>query len=162
MNPRFTVRPAAADDSSQILNLIQLLADYERAPQEVINSAAKIAEHGFGPNPIFKCWVATDAEINNPDNIIAIAVCYTRYSTWKGPVLYLEDIVVADAYRRLGIGSMLFNTCLDFARNNGFSRLSWQVLEWNEPAIKFYEKYGSTFDSEWVNCSIDFGYKSLE
>lgn len=156
MHPGFLVRPAVPDDSQAIFSLIELLAHYERAPEQVINTPEKIRSHGFGEAPLFKCWVAAESPSEQePAGILGMALCYVRYSTWKGPVLYLEDIVVRDEHRRSGIGSALFKACLAYARENGFSRMSWQVLEWNEPAIKFYEKYGATFDGEWVNCSID-------
>lgn len=152
------VRAAVPEDSQQIFDLVQMLAVYERAPEQVINTPDKIREHGFGSSPLFKCWVA-----EMPNGAIAgMALCYLRYSTWKGPVLYLEDIIVDDAYRRKGVGSALFEACIKHAKESGFVRISWQVLEWNEPAIKFYEKYGAAFDGEWVNCAIDLSNEPLE
>jgi GNAT superfamily N-acetyltransferase len=157
MDLAFTVRPASPDDSISIFELVQLLAEYEKAPEMVINTPEKIRKHGFGENPLFLCWIA-----ENEDGCLGMALCYLRYSTWKGPVLYLEDIVVKDEYRRHGVGTALFQCCLDYARQNGFARLSWQVLEWNEPAIKFYKKYGADFDGEWVNCSLDLSNEPMD
>jgi ribosomal protein S18 acetylase RimI-like enzyme len=159
-----SVRPAQSQDAEGIFALVQELAVYERAPEQVINDPEKIRKHGFGSNPLFKCWVAINENQNEPiaEEIIGISLCYVRYSTWKGPVLYLEDIVVSENHRRKGIGTLLFEACMDYAKQHGFPRISWQVLDWNEPAIAFYKKYGANFDSEWVNCSIDFSHKPME
>lgn len=86
--------------------------------------------------------------------IIAFALYYIRYSTWKGQVMYLEDIIVTEKMRGKGIGTMLMDRVIEEAREKGFQRISWQVLDWNEPAIKFYKKYGATFDHEWVNVTL--------
>lgn len=144
------IRPAFPEDADGIFQLIHELAVYEKAPQEVINTAEAIRLHGWGAIPLFHCWVAC---IEN--TIVGMALCYVRYSTWKGPVLYLEDIVVNEAHRGKGIGKELFAACVQFGRENNYPRMTWQVLDWNEPAIRFYEKYGAKFDAEWLNCSID-------
>jgi ribosomal protein S18 acetylase RimI-like enzyme len=149
MPSNFLIRTANVADSEAIFKLICELAVFEKAPNEVINSPEKIAKHGWGPNPYFTCWVA---ELNQ--EIVGMAICYTRYSTWKGPVLYLEDLIVNESFRGLGIGKALFEICLDHAKSNKFSRFTWQVLEWNQPAIDFYQNHGATFDNEWVNCTI--------
>ncbi|MCE2758391.1 MAG: GNAT family N-acetyltransferase, partial [Chitinophagaceae bacterium] len=78
-----------------------------------------------------------------------------RYSTWKGQVMYLEDIIVTANYRGKGIGKMLMDKLIEEARDRGFQRITWQVLEWNEPAIQFYKKYQASFDPEWVNVILD-------
>lgn len=149
MQSTFTVRKAEITDSSAILALICELAEYEKAPLEVINTVANIEEHGFGARPVFQAWVA-----EKEGQIVGFALCYVRYSTWKGPVLYLEDLYIQEVYRREGIGETLFNCCRQYGIDNGYARMVWQVLEWNEPAIRFYSKYGASFDGEWVNCSI--------
>lgn len=86
--------------------------------------------------------------------ILAFALYYIRYSTWKGQVMYLEDIIVTEKMRGRGVGKMLMDRVIEEAREKGFKRISWQVLDWNEPAIAFYKKYGATFDNEWVNVTI--------
>ncbi len=87
--------------------------------------------------------------------IVAFALYYIRYSTWKGQVMYLEDIIVTEKMRGKGIGTMLMDRLIEEAREKGFKRISWQVLDWNEPAIKFYKKYGASFDPEWLNASLE-------
>jgi GNAT superfamily N-acetyltransferase len=151
------IRRAVPSDSHFIFDLIQELAVFERAPNEVITTPEQVEQHGWGTKPLFVCWIAELA--GKP---VGMALCYTRYSTWKGPVLYLEDLIVQEAHRGRGAGKQLFQTCLDHAAEHGFSRLSWQVLEWNEAAMDFYRQYGANFDSEWVNCSIDISNEPVE
>ena len=118
------------------------------------NRAAKIIEQmekdGFGENPIFHFFVA-EAE----GGIIGISLYYIKYSTWKGKCVFLEDIIVTEKFRKSGIGKKLFDEVVMVAKEMKVHRLEWQVLEWNEPAIKFYEKLNSNFDAEWINCKLN-------
>ncbi|MGK9120468.1 N-acetyltransferase family protein [Olivibacter jilunii] len=144
------IRKAQKEDCSRILELIHELALYERAPEEVTVSLEEMEDAGFGVNPV---WEAFVAEI---DGVIqGIALYYIRYSTWKGRRLYLEDLIVTQEMRGRGIGKLLFDKVIEEMQNKGYSGMVWQVLEWNEPAINFYKKYHATFDSEWVNVSIN-------
>lgn len=145
------IRKAKVTDCPQIMELVRELAIYERAPDEVTVSMAEFIEAGFGPFPV---WEAFVAEVDNV--VVGISLFYIRYSTWKGRRLYLEDIIVTERMRGKGIGKALFDETLELCKNRGYSGLVWQVLEWNEPAINFYRKYGATFDEEWVNVSLDF------
>ncbi|WP_299817875.1 GNAT family N-acetyltransferase [uncultured Pontibacter sp.] len=144
------IRRGTIDDLPQVHGLIQELADYERAPQEVTNTLEDMQRDGFGENPIFKFFVAETAA----DGIVGIALYYTAYSTWKGKMLFLEDLVVTEWYRRTGIGRKLFNAVAEEAKLSGAKRFKWQVLEWNEPAIAFYKKIGANLDGEWINCNM--------
>lgn len=131
------------------MELIQELAHYERAPQEVTVSLEHFAESGFGPNPVWWAFVA------EADGIVAgFALYYIRYSTWKGQRMYLEDILVTNEMRGRGIGQLLFNRLKQEAQERKLNAIVWQVLEWNEPAIRFYQRQQAGFDHEWVNCSI--------
>ena len=132
-----------------VMALIKELAEYEKAPDEVITNANLLRDDGFGDNPLFKCLVA---EVN--EEIVGIALYYPKYSTWKGRCLYLEDLVVRESARRMGIGKMLFDRLVSEARDFGAQRLEWQVLDWNGPAIKFYEKINANLDDEWINCKL--------
>lgn len=131
--------------------LIHELALFEKAPHEVVATVDTLLKYGFGENPLFVAWVA---EKNG--EVVGLALCYIRYSTWKGPVLYLEDLIVTDSFRGLGIGKALFETCIDYAKNKKYSKMVWQVLDWNTPAIEFYKGYGANLDPEWLNASLDF------
>ncbi|MBO3271081.1 MULTISPECIES: GNAT family N-acetyltransferase [Hymenobacter] len=145
-----TVRRGVEADLPQVLALIQELAEYERAPQEVTNTLADMQRDGFGPEPIFKFFVAE----NTAHEIIGIALYYTAYSTWKGKMLFLEDLVVTEAARGTGLGRALFGAVVAEARDTGAQRMKWQVLNWNEPAIGFYQKLGAQLDPEWLNGNL--------
>jgi len=145
-----TIRPAVRNDCPRLLELIRELAEYERALHEVEVSPDHFEESGFGSCPV---WWGIVAEVD--EIIVGFALYYIRYSTWKGQRLYLEDIVVTEEYRRCGIGKMLFNAVLDDARKKNLNGVLWQVLEWNEPAINFYNKYSPTFNQEWITCTIE-------
>lgn len=143
------IRPATKSDVGSVLNLIRELAQYENAPHEVSNTEQQLAHDLFGDNPVCECIVAV-----HETQVVGFALFYTAYSTWKGKCLYLEDLYVQEKFRRSGIGKLLFDDVLHLAKSRGMKRLSWQVLEWNEPAIQFYKKYRAELDSEWINGKI--------
>jgi GNAT superfamily N-acetyltransferase len=145
-----TIRTGTQTDLPRALELIRELAQYEKALHEVTNTVAHMEQEGFGPNPVFGFFVA-----ENETGIIGLSLYYWRYSTWKGKRLYLEDIIVTESHRGQGIGKLLFDRTMQHALDENCSGMMWQVLEWNEPAIRFYKKYGSKFDSEWINCSLE-------
>jgi GNAT superfamily N-acetyltransferase len=144
------LRRGVEADLPQVLALIQELAEYERAPEAVTNTLAAMQRDGFGPDPIFKFFV-----LEKDADIIGLALYYTAYSTWKGRMLYLEDLVVTEAARRGGYGRVLFDAVVAEARATGAVRMKWQVLDWNEPAIKFYQKLGANIENEWLNGNLD-------
>lgn len=144
------IRRAVKKDCTRLLELVQELADYEKASQEVTVPLAHFEESGFGNNPV---WWAFVAEVEG--KIEGFALYYIRYSTWKGKRLFLEDILVTEKMRGKGLGKLLFDAIVEEAREKKFYGMTWQVLEWNEPAINFYKKYNTAFDSEWINCSIN-------
>lgn len=145
-----TIRRGRKEDLQRTLELIKELATYERAPHEVTNTVELMEHDGFGANPVYGFYVAEQDGV-----IIGISLYYFRYSTWKGKRLYLEDIVVTESERGKGAGKMLFDRTLQHALDEGCTGMMWQVLEWNEPAINFYKKYGSKLDDEWTNCSLE-------
>lgn len=143
------VRFSKPEDMESVLGLIKELAVYEHAGSEVTNTAEQLIEDGFGDNPAFECLVALVNE-----KIAGFAIFFTSYSTWKGKCLYLEDICVKEEFRRKGVGKKLFDHLIDLAKERKMKRLSWQVLEWNQPAISFYKKYNALLDAEWINCKL--------
>ncbi len=145
-----TIRAGNKEDIPFVLELIRELAEYERAAHEVINTVTLMEKDGFGPQPIFGFFVA-----ENEKGIIGLSLYYWRYSTWKGKRLYLEDIIVTEKERGGGIGKKLFDRTMQKALEEDCSGMMWQVLEWNEPAIRFYKKYEAKLDEEWVNCSLE-------
>ena len=143
------IRKGTPADVEPALRLIKELAEYEKAPEQVINTVEQMLKDGFGEKPIFDLLVA---ETN--DNIVGIAIYFIKYSTWKGKCLYLDDIVVQESLRGKGIGRKLFDAVAAEAKLQNCQHLQWQVLNWNEPAINFYKKYDTVFDDEWINCKI--------
>ena len=143
------IRKGEESDLEQVLDLIKELAVYEKAPKEVTNTLAEMREDGFGEKPIFEMYVA-----EQNDKLVGLALYYLAYSTWKGKTLYLEDLIVSEQYRRTGIGKRLFDAVALRARHLKAKRFAWQVLEWNAPAIQFYQKIGAKIDPEWLNCRM--------
>jgi len=144
-----TTRRAIKEDCPRLLELVQELATYEKAPNEVTVTLDHFIESGFGKNPVWWTFVA------EADGVIqGFALYYIRYSTWKGQAMYLEDILVTNEMRGKGIGKLLFDRLIEEAKEKKFNRIIWQVLDWNEPAINFYKKYNADFDGGWLNCSI--------
>lgn len=139
------IRRAQEGDEVGIHALIQALAIYEKAPNEVVNTPEALRIHLF-EEQICEAIVAVEN-----DSIIGFALWYTSYSTWKGKCLYLEDFFVLPAYRNTGIGSQLFDYVVAIAKKRNVKRMDWQVLEWNQLAIDFYKKREAILDPEWIN-----------
>ncbi|MDE0771766.1 MAG: GNAT family N-acetyltransferase [Salibacteraceae bacterium] len=145
------LRKGTPSDIPELLALIKELAAYEKEPEAVIVTEKLLLEDGFGDNAIF------DFLVLEKDGIVAgIALYYTKYSTWKGRCLYLEDIIVKESERMNGFGSMLLKELVSIAEKTGVKRLEWQVLDWNEPAINFYKKHKAIIDGDWLNCKVEF------
>lgn len=145
------IRKAQKGDEFAILDLIKELAAFEKEPDAVINTAEKLREDLFVNN---YCEALVVADTNG--KIIAFALFYTSYSTWKGPCLYLEDLYVRKEHRRSGVGSQLFEEVCNIAKSRKVARMDWQVLDWNQPAIDFYKKYNAVLDPEWINGRLFF------
>jgi GNAT superfamily N-acetyltransferase len=145
-----TIREGVKQDLPRVLELIRELATYERAPDEVTNTVAMMEEDGFGQKPVYGFFVAEERQ-----HILGLSLYYWRYSTWKGKRLYLEDIIVTECERGRGIGKLLFDVTMKKALDENCTGMMWQVLDWNEPAISFYKKYGSKIEDGWLNCNIE-------
>ena len=146
------IRKAIQADCPRIMELVEELAIYEKAPNEITVSFDHFVASGFGDNPVWWGFVATvDGKVEG------FALYYIRYSTWKGQRMYLEDLVVTEKLRGKGVGKLLFDQLIHEAKEKKFTGVAWQVLDWNEPAINFYKKLENVqFDAEWVNCAINF------
>ncbi len=143
------IRVARREDCSRLMELINELAVYEKAPEEVTVSLAEFEDAGFGEKPVWKAFVAEENE-----TVQGFGLYYIRYSTWKGCRLYLEDLIVTDSLRGKGIGKLIFDKLIEEAVEKGYNGMTWQVLDWNEPAINFYKKYNSYIESGWLNASL--------
>ena len=146
----FKIRKARKEDMSQVLELIKALAVFEKEPDAVEISDVYLKEKGFGKHPSFQCFVA---EVNG--SIEGIALVYIRFSTWKGEVLHLEDLIVNQHMRGKGLGEALLNEVVKYGNVLGVKRISWEVLDWNTPAIEFYEKKGANVMRDWNVVHLD-------
>ena len=145
----FNIRTAQKNDLPQVLSLIKELAVYEKAEQEVTITLKELEEDGFGEKPVYWILIA-----ENKEGIVGMSFYYIRYSTWKGKCLYLEDIVVKEAFRGQKIGKALFEATIEAAKTMNAKLMTWQVLDWNEPALNFYKKFNAEMDAEWINGKL--------
>ncbi|NII29599.1 GNAT family N-acetyltransferase [Pseudoflavitalea sp. X16] len=145
-----SIRKAVKEDCPRLMELVEELAVFEKAPDQVTVTMEHFVESGFGPNPVWWAFVAEE-----DGQVQGFALYYIRYSTWKGQRIYLEDLLVSEAMRGKGMGKLLFERVLQEAKDNNYSGMVWQVLDWNEPAINFYKKYNAVIDDEWLNCTIN-------
>jgi len=139
-----SIRQALPNDMENVLRLIRELADYENEPEEVTIDVDTLILGSQGDHPLFTCFVA---EIDK--HIVGIALVYFRFSTWKGKILHLEDLIVTETYRNKGVGSLLYNAVMRYAKAEGVKRVSWEVLNWNTGAIDFYERTGADVLRDW-------------
>ena len=146
---QINIREATKADCPRLMELIHELALFEKAPQEVTVSLQEFEDAGFGKNPVWKAFVA-----ETDDFIAGFALYYVRYSTWKGRRLYLEDLIITESMRGKGLGKLLFNKVIEETKAKNYSGMVWQVLDWNQPAIDFYNKYGATLEADWLNAAL--------
>jgi GNAT superfamily N-acetyltransferase len=140
------IRPATARDVSTIVKLIRGLADYERLAHEVRISAARVRRHGFGRHRYFDTLLC-----ERHGAPIGFALYFFTYSTFLArPTLYLEDLFVLPAERGSGAGRALLKALARMAVARGCGRMEWTVLDWNEPAIRFYEQLGAQLRRDWI------------
>lgn len=146
----YTVRPAQATDVPAMFKLVQELARFEQAEHEIMNTEAQLLQDGFGEQPVFYALVAEQQA-----HIVGLLLYFYSYSTWKGKSIYVDDFIVDSEHRHKGVGTLLFNAILQIAEGQAINKLHWQVLNWNEPAIQFYQKQGAILDNEWSNCALN-------
>lgn len=146
-----TIRPATRADVPRVYELICELATYEHAREQVETTPETLERDGFGDNPLYSLLVADD-----DSHVVGAALSYFRYSTWKGKRLYLEDLIVTESARGRGVGKALLEATIALARQAECSGLMWQVLDWNAPAIGFYQKFGVRMETQWNNVHLDF------
>lgn len=144
------IREALSKDMSKVLELIKELAIFEKEPNAVIITVKQLINDGFSSSPKFKCFVA---ELNQ--KIVGMALFYPRYSTWKGPTIHLEDLIVSKSVRGKGIGFKLFSRVIHYAFQLNVKRVEWAVLEWNENAINFYKRNGAKVLHDWRVAQMD-------
>lgn len=144
------IRVATKEDCSFILQMIKDLAEYEKAPEKVLVTLEQLESDGFGDKPLYESIIL---ELENKP--VGMALFYNRYSTWMGKSLYLEDLYVIPESRGHGLGLQAMKYLAKLAKETQCFRFEWQVLDWNEPSIKFYKSLEADLDPEWINCRLE-------
>ena len=142
---KITIRQGVKKDLPLVLKLIKELADYEKSLDEVTITLQDLENDGFGDRPYYQFLIAEDEK-----KIIGLSFYFIRYSTWKGKILHLEDFVITEEYRNKGVGSLLFKKTVAICKKLNLNAMTWQVLDWNEPAINFYKKHKADFET-WLH-----------
>jgi GNAT superfamily N-acetyltransferase len=146
----FIIRKSEQKDMPSVLKLIKELAIFEKEPDAVKIGVDDLIKYGFNETPSFNSFVA-----ESENSIVGMALFYNRFSTWKGPSIHLEDLIVTEKNRGLGIGKALYDKVLEFALLNNVQRVEWVVLDWNKTAIDFYKGTGATMLEDWNICQIN-------
>lgn len=144
------IRKATEKDMPFVLELIQELATFEKEPDAVVVNVADLVRDGFSEHPLFHCYVA-----EKENTIIGMALFYYRYSTWKGKTIHLEDLIVKADQRGTGAGFALYKEIIKQGKKDKVRRIEWNVLDWNTPAIDFYEKSGAKVLDDWRVVQMD-------
>lgn len=148
---KYSIRKAIATDMPQVLNLIKELASFEKEANAVEVTVNDLVRDGIErENKLFYCFVA---EVENV--VVGMALFYDRYSTWKGPIIHLEDLIVTESMRGTGVGTALLDEVVKYAAEKGVKRINWEVIDWNDPAIDFYEKKGAKVLRDWDVVHLD-------
>jgi GNAT superfamily N-acetyltransferase len=144
------IRKGTIDDMTAVLGLIKELATFEKEPNAVVVTVADLERDGFGESPLFHTFIAEENE-----EIVGMALYYYRYSTWKGKTIHLEDLIVKEEKRGAGLGFKLYSEVIAQGKCDGVRRIEWNVLDWNKPAIEFYEKSGAKVFKDWLVAQMD-------
>jgi GNAT superfamily N-acetyltransferase len=144
------IRKGKTEDMTSVLELIHELAIFEKEPEAVLITVDDLVRDGFGENPLFHVFIA---EVEK--EIVGIALYYYRYSTWKGKTIHLEDLIVKEKMRGTGLGSALYSEIMKQGKKDNVRRIEWNVLDWNTPAVKFYENSGARILDDWRVVQMD-------
>jgi len=143
----FTLRPAVENDYPAIVEMFKEFAHFENLDERLTNTVERMKTE----TEYFNCFVAVDKE----QEIVGYATYFYSYFTWTGKSLYMDDLYVREIYRSKGIGKMLLNKVIEFAKITSCHKLRWQVSDWNAPAIGFYKSMGAEIDAQERNCDLD-------
>ncbi|MFH6997518.1 GNAT family N-acetyltransferase [Flavobacterium sp. FlaQc-57] len=149
------IRKGNSEDMKSVLELIRELAIFENEPDAVIITVDDLIRDGFGEKPLFNVFVAEIENDSNEKEIVGIALYYYRYSTWKGKTIHLEDLIVKEKMRGTGLGSALYSEIMKQGKRDNVRRVEWNVLDWNTPAVKFYENSGAKILNGWQVVQMD-------
>ena len=149
------IRKGTKNDMPQVLELIRELAVFEKEPEAVVVTVADLERDGFGENPLFQTFIAEEM-----GEIIGMALYYYRYSTWKGKTIHLEDLIVKADKRGTGAGFALYKEIIKQGKKDNVRRIEWNVLDWNQNAIDFYEKSGAKVLEDW--CVVQMNEEGID
>ncbi len=152
---KMTIRKGTKEDMPAVLSLIQELAAFEKEPDAVVITVSDLERDGFGPNPLFYTFVAEVSAGKTGKRIVGMALYYYRYSTWRGKTIHLEDLIVTEEMRAFGYGFQLYAAVIEQAKKDNVRRVEWAVLNWNKPAIDFYERSGAKILLDWRVAQMD-------
>ena len=144
------IRKGRIEDMPAVSGLIKELAAFEKEPDAVVLTVADLERDGFGEKPLFQTFVVEDN-----DEIVGMVLYYYRYSTWKGKTIHIEDLIVKEDKRGLGLGFKLYSKVIAQGKFDGVRRIEWNVLDWNSPAIEFYERSGAKVFKDWLVAQMD-------
>lgn len=143
------IRKATLEDIPAIRHLVHELAVYENEPEALKADLSHYEEQ-------FKAGLYNSMVAELDGEIVGMTIYYLRFSTWRGKMMHLEDFYVQQNHRRKGIGDQLFEAFIEDSKSQGCKMVIWQVLDWNELAIGFYDKYKAIYDKDWWNCKLFF------
>ena len=149
------IRKGKSEDMKSVLELIHELAIFENEPDAVVITVDDLVRDGFGEKPLFHVFVAEIENNQKQKEIVGIALYYYRYSTWKGKTIHLEDLIVKEKMRGTGLGSALYAEIMQQGKRDNVRRVEWNVLDWNTPAVKFYENSGAKILNGWQVVQMD-------
>ena len=149
------IRKGKSEDMKSVLELIHELAIFENEPDAVVITVDDLVRDGFGEKPLFHVFVAEIENNQKEKEIVGIALYYYRYSTWKGKTIHLEDLIVKEKMRGTGLGSALYAEIIQQGKRDNVRRVEWNVLDWNTPAVKFYENSGAKILNGWQVVQMD-------
>ena len=144
------LRTAEKSDMRAVLDLIKELATFEKEADAVEITEADLIRDGFGEQNRFTVFLAEE-----DGETLGMALIYDRYSTWKGRVIHLEDLIVREKHRNRGVGGALYKEVMKYAHQQGVKRVCWEVLDWNEVAIDFYRSTGARIVDGWQVVHMD-------
>ena len=144
-----TIRRGNRNDLPHVFKLVIELADFENSMHQISNTVEMMEMDCLGERPVLNLFIVEHNAI-----VIGMALTFFGYSSWRGKAFSTDDFIIKKQYRRQGLGSLLFDRLIEFAKEENCKTLSLQALSWNDTGLNFYKKYNMQFDNEWINCRL--------